>query len=357
MPGAIGMALRSLLSRRSPFAIKPRLDVSLWSWLFHFARRCNRRDMMTAARSIQALLDSSRRLYDELLAQEPIDCEWEARGLLFVLRTPTGMEHASHAARMLHEQFGLACQRFDGASLSELEPALLPGLAGGWLYTGDAHLRPDRLMASWRSVLKSRGVQIREYCPVSAFAAEQGKARAVVTPAGLLEAEAFVVATGAWTPGLARQLGCPVPIQPGKGYSITMPRPRLCPSHPLVLEEHRVAVTPMRSGYRIGSTMEFAGYDTSLNRTRLELLRDAARLYLHEPFAEPVLEEWFGWRPMTYDSKPIIDRSPRLGNVLIAAGHSMLGVSMAPGTGKLVAELLSGDRPHIDPAPFTVARF
>jgi D-amino-acid dehydrogenase len=87
------------------------------------------------------------------------------------------------------------------------------------------------------------------------------------------------------------------------------------------------------------------------------LLTDAARLYLHEPTCAPVVEEWYGWRPMTYDSKPIIDRSPRLSNVLIAAGHNMLGLSMAPATGKLVAELLSGDRPHLDPAPYTLKRF
>ena len=109
-----------------------------------------------------------------------------------------------------------------------------------------------------------------------------------------------------------QHLGCRVPIQPGKGYSITMPRPAKCPTMPLIFEEHRVAITPMPSGYRIGSTMEFAGYDTTLNRRRLDMLRAGARLYLHEPDCEPVQEEWFGWRPMTYDGMPIIDRSPKL---------------------------------------------
>src|SRR5204862_49122 len=103
--------------------------------------------------------------------------------------------------------------------------------------------------------------------------------------------------------------------------------------------------------------MEFAGYDATLNPQRLELLREGARHYLHEPYCEPVEEEWFGWRPMTYDSKPIIDRSPALANVLIAAGHNMLGVSMAPATGRLVAELLSGTTPHIDPMPYRASRF
>jgi D-amino-acid dehydrogenase len=156
---------------------------------------------------------------------------------------------------------------------------------------------------------------------------------------------------------LNRELGCKIPIQPGKGYSITMPRPARCPTIPLLFEEHRVAVTPMQTGYRLGSIMEFAGYDTSLPRARLEQLKAGASHYLQEPYCDPVEEEWYGWRPMTPDSIPIIDRSPPLSNVWIAAGHNMLGLSMAPATGKLVAELLSHNRPHLDPQPYSARRF
>ena len=167
----------------------------------------------------------------------------------------------------------------------------------------------------------------------------------------------FVVAAGAWTPLLNEHLGCRVPIQPGKGYSLTMPRPAVCPKIPLIFPETRVAVTPFQSGYRLGSTMEFAGYDESIRPERLQLLKDGATAYLQEPYCEPVQEEWFGWRPMTYDSLPIIDRSPKYENVMIAAGHNMLGLSMAPATGKLVAELVEGTSPHIDPKPYRVSRF
>jgi D-amino-acid dehydrogenase len=212
-------------------------------------------------------------------------------------------------------------------------------------------------MASWRQVLEARGVTISEQCEMKGFAHEGGRARAVVTAAGERAADAFLLAAGALTPLLSRQLGCKVPIQPGKGYSITMPRPARCPIFPMIFEEHRVAVTPMQSGYRLGSMMEFAGYDTSLRPERLALLKEAARHYLHEPYGDPVEEEWYGWRPMTPDSLPIIDRSPALPTVLIAAGHNMLGVSMAPATGKLVAELVADKKPHLDPAPYTVRRF
>src|SRR5207244_9989552 len=203
----------------------------------------------------------------------------------------------------------------------------------------------------------ARGVTIRERCPMTGFVTERGHARVLLTAGGELPADAFVVATGAWTPLLNRHLGCRVPIQPGKGYSLTMPRPAKCPAIPLIFEEHRVAVTPLRSGYRLGSTMEFAGYDTTLNPRRLALLKEGARHYLEEPYTEPIQEAWFGWRPMTPDSLPIIDRSPALSNVFITAGHNMLGVSMAPATGRLVAELLGGTTPHIDSTPYRATRF
>ena len=356
-PGAVRGALKALLNPNGPLTIRPRLDYSLWSWLARFARRCNAGDMLAAGKGIQALLNSSRELYPQLLDEERIDCEWEARGLLFVFQSRAAMEHYADTDRLLRDHFGVSAWRFDAEAVTQREPALKPGLAGGWLYETDAHLRPDRLMAGWRQVLERRGVTIHTSCPLLGFKSSGHSAQAALTPRGELGADAFVVATGAWTPLLHRLLGCRVPIQPGKGYSITMPRPARCPVVPLIFEEHRVAVTPMRSGYRLGSTMEFAGYDTRLNRRRLDLLREGARPYLHEPFGEPVEEEWYGWRPMTPDGLPVIDWSPAFGNVLIAAGHNMLGLSMAPATGKLVGEMLAGLETHLDPVPYRVRRF
>lgn len=103
--------------------------------------------------------------------------------------------------------------------------------------------------------------------------------------------------------------------------------------------------------------MEFAGYDEFIKPERLQLLKDGAAGYLQEPYCEPITEKWYGWRPMTYDSLPVIDRSPAFENVLIAAGHNMLGLSMAPATGKLIAELAGGVTPHVDPRPYQLSRF
>lgn len=356
-PGAIRSSLASMLQPRSPFYIKPRFSLTLWRWLLAFARRCNRTAMLESGRGIHTLLTSSRALYDDLVQREGLECEWQTKGLLFVFQSHHGMEHYAATDRLLREEFGVGAKRFDGPALNELEPALKPGLGGGWLYEGDAHLRPDRLMHAWRQRIEQRGGIIREQCEVTGFIRTNGQATGVQTTHGPLTADAFVLAAGAMTPFLNEHLGCRIPIQPGKGYSITMPRPAKAPTLPMIFEEHRVAVTPMQSGYRLGSMMEFVGYDQSIKPRRLELLSHAAKLYLHDPVAEPIQETWFGWRPMTTDSRPIIDRSPALANVFIAAGHNMLGLSMAPGTGKLVAEMVAGQTPHLDPTPFRATRF
>lgn len=356
-PGMVRKALRSMLSSQSPFYVKPRLSLDLWSWLFKFARRCNERDMLEAADSIHRLLQSARELYIQLIAEQQLDCEWQPIGLLFVFQDEHEFHEYESTNQLLERKYGVSARPLAGAELASFEPALVPGLGGAWYYDCDSHLRPDKLMGELRRILLRDGVRIIENCEVKGFRAAGGKAAAVVTESqGELTADRFVVACGALTPFLNQQLGCQIPIQPGKGYSLTMPRPAVCPRYPLIFEQHRVAITPLKTGYRIGSTMEFAGYDSRINQSRLQLLKDSARLYLREPLVEPIEETWYGWRPMTWDSKPYIDRTPKYGNVWVAAGHNMLGLSLATVTGKLIAELLSGQQPHLDLRPLRIGR-
>lgn len=356
-PGAFREALKALLSRDAPFSIRPRADLRLWNWLWRFARRCNQRDMLDAGRAIQSLLASSLTEYQQLVDRDGLACEWQRRGLLFVYRTPAAMDAYAKIDSLLAREFREPARRLSTAELLDLEPALKPDLAGAWYYEHDAHLRPDKLLTDWRQRLTAAGVVFREQIRVSGFERLDGEVTGVVTSQGVLSGDRFLVATGALTPLLETELGCRIPIQPGKGYSLTMPRPGRCPTIPMIFPEHRVVATPMDSGYRLGSIMEFAGYDRSITPARLELLRKGAACYLQEPTSEPVEEEWYGWRPMTWDSLPIIDRSPVHRNVWIAAGHNMLGLSMAPGTGRLVSELMQDASPHLDPWPYRATRF
>lgn len=356
-PGSLRSILKVMARRDSPIRLKPGVLLRNPGWFLAFARRCNEAHMLSAAASIAALLRSSRSLYEEIIREEGIDCGWEAKGLLFVFRSKEAMEHHAEVDHLLRERFDTPATRLDGAALTDLEPAIRPGQAGAWLYENDAHLRPDRLMAGLRRVLTGMGVEIHEGRPMTGFAREGGRVTAVRTPAGEIPADDVVVALGAWTPTLARELGSRVPIQPGKGYSVTYGRVQDSPAYPMIFEEDRVAVTPFQSGFRIGSMMEFVGRDTSINPKRLGTLTSTAARYLRTRVEGEPDETWYGWRPMTPDGVPIIGPSPTLGNVVLAAGHNMLGLSMAPATGRLVAEMVTRAGTHLDPSPYSAARF
>ncbi len=356
-PGAIAKTLKAMTKPNSPFAIRPKASLDFISWFWKFYRQCEQEKMLRAGRFRHELLQSSMDLYRQLIEQEQIDCEWQEAGLLFVYDKEEEFESYSRMEELIKKEFGIGATSYDSRSLERFEPALKPGLGGAWHYEGDCHIRPDKFLSSIKARLEGRGTVFIDGCDIADFHTEAGGAKAVSSSLGSFEADHFVVATGAMTPLLNKHLGMRVPIQPGKGYSLTMPKPTLMPKVPIIFEDSHVAITPMETAYRIGSTMEFVGYDTSISRKRLKLLTDAAEKYLHEPYSDSIEEEWFGWRPMTWDGRPIIDRSPRMSNVWIAAGHSMLGLSMATGTGKLIAEMIGEEDTHIDASGFSASRF
>jgi D-amino-acid dehydrogenase len=351
-PGVLRKVPGWLADPRSPLYVKPRLDLEFFAWAWRFASFCNEDSMLRAMRARHALLASSRLLYDELIASEGLDCDWDTSGLYLVYRTEEEMR-AGDALDPLLEELGIAIEHIAGAELLAREPALREGVVGARHYPGDARLRPDRLLGELRTRLTERGAMIEEDREVRELRVDGDQVAGV----GDWTAGDYLVATGAWTARFGLRLGLRLPIQPGKGYSLTMPRPARCPSHSLVLKERQVGVTPWASGFRIGGTMEFAGYDERLNTARIDAILAAAREYLVDPLTAPDAERWYGWRPMTPDGLPLIGRSPRHRNLYVAAGHNMLGVSMSPGTGRLVAELVTGQPPHLDATPYALERF
>jgi D-amino-acid dehydrogenase len=244
-----------------------------------------------------------------------------------------------------------------GAELEAAEPCLLPGVAGGLEFPHDAHLRPERFAAELARSVRELGGTIEEGVAVDGFETAGDRITAVHTDRGERRGRDVLSALGPWSPRWLRLLGLRVPIQPGKGYSITTARPALAPTVPIVLKERSVCVTAWADGFRLGSTMEFAGYDASLNRRRLGAIERAATEYLREPLGPGPREEWYGWRPMVWDDLPLLGRAPRLANLWIAAGHGMLGVSMAAVTGHLLADLIVGRAPIVKPTPYAPGRF
>ncbi|MDA1086187.1 MAG: FAD-dependent oxidoreductase [Verrucomicrobia bacterium] len=355
LPGTMQKALKWMLRGDSPLYIRPTFNPRLIGWLLRFGARCNTQDMHIAARARIAMLDHSMTLYRRLIEDEKLDCDWEEKGLLFACRTEKAMDEYALTASLM-EPYGVAAKRLNQVELQALEPALRDDLVGGWHHQDDAHLRPERLMSEWRRALDG-DVQFEEQCTVTRMDLNPDGVHAVDTPRGPFTADAIVLATGAWAPQLAGPLGLNLPVEPGKGYSITMTRPAVCPAIPVLFCERKSVATPWASGYRLGGTMEFSGYREGLNHVRLDALRAAGRAYLKDPLGDETVEEWYGFRPMTYDGIPVISRAPRHPNVYIAAGHNMIGISAAPASGHLIADLITEREPIMDPAPFSIQRF
>ncbi|TKR33805.1 FAD-dependent oxidoreductase [Luteimonas gilva] len=359
-PGTIGRAMRWLLTPDAPLYLKPRIDPSLWKWLARFASRCNARDLRQATAAKAAILTHSRQALPDWLARYGIDCEFAESGTDHVFRDAAAFDEFGEEVRLLAE-YGVGADSIDGAAYERQEPAVLPGVHGVIRFHGDASLRPDRYVAGLAHALLQRGGKIVERCEVSGLA-EDGAAYRIASSSGEYRARDVLVATGAWSSPLAKTLGLAEEalgkaLQPGKGYSITYDSPALMPRRPLVLHERSVCVTAWGSGFRLGSTMEFSGYDSALNRRRLDALERGSREYLREPVGPAKREEWYGWRPMTYDDLPIIGRVPGKARVWLATGHGMLGVSMSVGTAQLVADLVCGRATAIDPQPYRLERF
>ena|SRR5690554_4293726 len=354
-PGSVSKALRWMLTPDAPFYLKPRFDPALWAWMLRFARRSTRRHWRRAAEIRLGILQASRDALPEWVERYGLDCEYDPAGVDYVFRTERGLQDFGGELALLDE-IGVAYERVDGAAYVRSEPALRDGVVQVVRFPGDARLRPNRYVAELARVVRERGGVIVEECEVTGIESGEGGVTATGT-VGQFRGRDLILATGAWSPQLARKLRLRVPVQPGKGYSITYSRPALAPRRPLVLHERSVCVSSWDSGYRLGSTMEFSGYDTTLNRRRLDALERGAAEYLHEPVGPQKQEEWYGWRPLSVDDLPLLGRAPGHRHLWLATGHGMLGVSMSTATGRLMSELVCGLDPHLDPAPFDPARF
>ena len=343
-PEAIRTGLKSLFQPRATFRVKPQLRPALYRWMFEFGRRCTHRQMLKAGAVLNEILTASMREFEQLFSDASLRCEWRNNGMLFVFRTDEALHKFGRTDTLLASEFGLAARYIDGAELPAFEPALLDDLAGAYYYEDDGHLRPDKLNAAWSQRLRDDGVRFIENCSVNSVTTKGDRISGLQTSQGVLQADRYVFATGAWSAEFEDALGCRIPVEPGKGYSVTMTQPEIMPSHPMLVPERHIGISPFDSSYRIASMMEFSGFDDSIPRTRIEQLKDSARPYLKTPEGPVEEDTWYGWRPMTWDSLPIIGRVPRLSNALLATGHNMLGLSLAPMTGKAIADLVA-ERP------------
>ncbi len=356
-PGLVGTTLRWMLKPSSPVYIRPRPDPTLARWLIAFWRNCTEQAFMAGLEATAVLADRTFALYDEIEA-DGIDGEQERRGLLAAYHSPKALEHDLRAYERLVNFGQPAPVRLDGDALRDLEPALAPSLTGGVLLPAERHLRPDRLCTGLVTWLTANGATVRGHIPVTGLRHGRGAVTAVDTAQGPIAADAVVLAAGAWTPRIAHYAGVTLPIQAGKGYSLEFSPAPIHVTHPIYLHESRVAITPFRNALRLAGTMELAGLDPKVRPGRIAAISAAARQSLADWPANPGNgHAWAGFRPVTPDGLPMIGRLPGFENLLVASGHAMLGVTLAPVTGEAIAEVLVNDKPIERLIPFDPARF
>jgi D-amino-acid dehydrogenase len=357
-PGIVRKALTWMGDPESPFYVHPRLDPALISWGIRFWLASNRARAHRAGPLLRDLNLASRALYEELAARTANEFGLAREGLVLLMRTERALASEGAVAARSRE-LGMPAEVLDAKGVAALEPSLTLDVLGGVLYPLDAHLVPQRLVATMTRLVGERGGSFVWGAEVKHWKSRPSMVLAAVTTQGEVGGDEFVVTAGSWTPVLARALGLELPMQPGKGYSLTLDAPRQLPRRSLILEEARVAVTPMGSSLRVGGTMELAGYDLRINPPRIRGMTRSLSRYLPafraEDFAS--VRPWCGLRPCTPDGLPYVGRTRRWPNVIVASGHAMMGVSMGPITGKLVSEIVSEDTPSVDLAGLSAGRF
>ncbi|HEX2836269.1 MAG TPA: FAD-dependent oxidoreductase [Thermoanaerobaculia bacterium] len=351
-PGMVRLGLKWMLSPESPFYIRPRASLDLLRWGWNFMRAANAAHVTRSAPLLRDLHFASRAAYEEW-SDEFRDAFGLARkGLLMLCRTEHGLREEAHVAE-LARALGVPAEVLDRDATEALEPAMRFDVAGAVYYPRDCHLTPEALVNVLVHAVQCAGVDLRWETTPSRWITANGRVQRIETNRGDLAGDEFVLAAGVWSSDVAKQLGVRVPMQAGKGYTITLQTPPRLPSICAILTEARVAVTPMGGALRVGGTMELIAADehaSVVNPARVRGITNAIPQYFPEFKSDDFRDApvWSGLRPCSPDGMPYVGRFARYANLSAATGHSMMGVSLAPVTGRLMAELLSDEKPSID---------
>jgi len=359
-PGRVPQALRSTGDRLSPLYIQPRWDPALVRWLWAFRRFCTEDHVELAMAALAPLGLRTANLFDELVEGERLECEYRRSGYLEVYDTEAGLASGRIEAGVV-ERHGFSLEYLDGPALREREPLLAAGVRGGWFHDEGTVVEPYRFVLEMADRAAAWGAAVRPHVEVRELRTERGRVIGVRTASGEdLQADAVVLATGAYSPELMASLGCPLPIQPAKGYHAD--RRRRDPamqelSLPCLLGERAVFCSPMRNHVRFAGTLEFSGRNLNLRRDRLDQLDAAARRYFTVTDLSERVSEWCGLRPCTPDGLPVIGRVPGYSGAYVSTGHAMLGLTLGPVTGSLIADLVIGGTASLGIEAFRPGRF
>ena len=355
-PGVLSQGLRWLLDPVSPFYIKPRFDLDLVRWLWWFQQACGEEPMRKGIPVLRDLANASLELYRRLADQGEMEFGFRQKGWMQIFRSESLLAKGLAEARLLRE-YGLESTLLDADRVREMEPNVHRSVIAGIHYPEDAQLIPHRFVHQMAAAARRAGAVFRTGTEVLEMKASRTRVTRVVTTRGDLRPEQVVLAAGSWSPGVARTVGLDVPVQPAKGYSVTVRAPASTPRVPLMLAEAKVAATPMGDRLRFGGTLELAGLDLSVNLPRVRAILQAARVHLAGLEDLDLHEIWRGLRPLTPDGLPFIGRTRKLNNLLVATGHATIGISLGPVTGKLISEVATREAVSQDLSRFEPERF
>lgn len=358
-PGVVKQGLKWMWNSKSPFYVQPRLDWNLLSWGLKFMRSATAKNVEEAAIPLRDIALLSKKEYESWLGSD-FNFAYEKKGLLEIFQTDAGAEHAKHTVEKAHD-IGLSDTKLlKKEELQALEPHTTINGQGAILFNCDAHCYPNKLMQQLIGLLQKEGVKFLPGQEVVSFEKNNQRITKVITANAIYEADKIVIATGSWSRGIAALAGINIPLMPGRGYSVTLENSPYKVNYPAVLLEGRAAITPMDGNkIRFGGTMEITSHKTPPRMNRVQGILDAVKRFYPEfdvPFP-PQENIWYGYRPCSADGLPYIGRVKKYDNLVVATGHSMLGLSLGAGTGKLVSEIINEQAPSMNIKPFAVERF
>ena len=339
-PGIVARGIRWMFDSKSPFYVKPSLSLSLLRWGFQFIRNANRKNAEHGAPYLRDLSLLSHALYKELSTSPDFDFSLEEKGILMYFKTQKTAEEEIHTAEIART-LGLDAEPLTRVQVERLEPGIELNILGAVHYHCDAHLCPNKLMAQLKKHIISKGGLLLTDEPVHSMEIQQGVIRTIKSKENNYEGDIFILAAGSWLPELTRMAGLTIPLMPGKGYSITENNPAVRLNIPAILCEARVAITPMNGLMRYGGTMEIASVNHHINLKRVEGILEAVPKYFSnlQPKIPGIKDIWYGFRPCSPDGLPYIGPVKKISNLMIAGGHSMMGLGLGPATGKLISEM------------------
>lgn len=341
-PGILTQGLKWLLDSKSPFYIKPRIDFSLLMWLWKFMRSSSEKQMLKSIPVLHELLQESYKQFEKLA--QKFDFDWTQNGLLIICKTEQALEHEIMDARIARG-IGSDVRILNEKEVRQLEPNIEINTTGGVHFRQDAHIEPALFIQGLVDNFDPKSVDIKSNLQATDFIFDSNKVHGIKTASNNFYADEIVIAGGALSPSISKQLGVKIPVQAGKGCSVTMTEPKELPRIPFLLSEAKVAVTPMGGNLRFAGTMELSPHDLNFSEKRTHAMLARVPDYLPGIDSEALkqLNVWTGLRPCSPDGLPIISKSVNYKNLTVATGHTMLGVSLAPVTGLLVNKLIDGN--------------